>query len=169
MPKNNKGAVASGHEKTTDVAVEVLRSGGNAFDAAIAGFFTACVVEPVLASLGGGGFLLAKDKRGDELLFDCFVQTPKRCLQDKGLDFKPITANFGAATQEFHVGLGSVSTPGMAKGIFEIHQKLGRMPLKELAAPAIAAKWLPFFLKPFNISGRQRRASSLILLTSRLR
>lgn len=138
MKKNHKGAVASGHEKTTDTAIEILRSGGNAFDAAIAGFFTACVVEPILASLGGGGFLLAKDKRGDEYLFDCFVQTPKRCLRDSGLDFKPIAANFGVTTQEFHVGLGTVATPGMVKGVFEIHQKLGHMPLNELVAPAVA-------------------------------
>jgi len=96
------------------------------------------VVEPILASLGGGGFLLAKDKQGDEYVFDCFVQTPKRCLRDNSLDFKPIAANFGDTTQEFHVGLGAVATPGMVKGIFEIHQKLGHMPLNELVAPAVA-------------------------------
>ena len=60
--------------------------------------------------------MLAKDKHGDELLFDCFVQTPRRRLQEQSLDFKPITANFGSATQEFHVGLGAVATPGIVNG-----------------------------------------------------
>ena len=57
--RHRKGAVAAGHPLTAEAAFEVLRAGGNAFDAALAGLCAACVVEPVLASLGGGGFMLA--------------------------------------------------------------------------------------------------------------
>ena len=56
-----KGIVAAGHQATSDAAAEVLRAGGNAFDAAVAGLFAACVAEPVLSSPGGGGFLMAYD------------------------------------------------------------------------------------------------------------
>ena len=49
------GVVAAGHPETVKAAEEVLRAGGNAFDAIVAAHFVACVVEPVLASLGGGG------------------------------------------------------------------------------------------------------------------
>jgi len=53
------GAVACGHPTTAAAAMQILEAGGNAFDAAIAAQFAACVAEPVLTSLAGGGFLLA--------------------------------------------------------------------------------------------------------------
>ena len=55
------------------------------------------------------------------------------------LDFYPIVANFGTTSQEFHIGLASVAVPGAVKGIFEIHQQLGSMPMTELVQPAIEA------------------------------
>jgi gamma-glutamyltranspeptidase/glutathione hydrolase len=58
------GCVAAGHPVTADAAHEVLRAGGNAFDAALAAVAAACVAEPVLASPGGGGFLLARPADG---------------------------------------------------------------------------------------------------------
>lgn len=128
------GGVASGHEETSKAALEILRSGGNAFDAAIGAFCAACVCEPVLASLGGGGFLLAKTK--NELkLFDFFVQTPQQLNPDG--EFTQIQANFGTTLQHFHIGMGSVATPSSINGIFHIHQLLGHMPLKEIFQPAI--------------------------------
>ena len=54
------GAVAAGHRATADAAAFALREGGNAFDAVIAAHWSACVAEPVLTSLGGGGFLIAE-------------------------------------------------------------------------------------------------------------
>jgi gamma-glutamyltranspeptidase/glutathione hydrolase len=57
---NEKGAVAAGHRVTAEAAKEILKDGGNAFDAIIAAHFCACVVEPVLASLTGGGYMLGK-------------------------------------------------------------------------------------------------------------
>ena len=56
-----RGAVAAGHKATAEAAVEILRAGGNAFDAIVAGLWAACVCEPVLAAPGGGGFLMAHD------------------------------------------------------------------------------------------------------------
>jgi len=79
--KNGKlGAVAAGHEETARAAADILRAGGNAFDAAVAAVAAACVAEPVLASLGGGGFLLAyrADAPDDTIFYDFFTQTPKQ-------------------------------------------------------------------------------------------
>ena len=59
-----KGAVAAGHAATAEAAAFALREGGNAFDAVIAAHWSACVAEPVLTSLGGGGFLLAQSVAG---------------------------------------------------------------------------------------------------------
>lgn len=133
-----KGAVAAGHPLTVRTAKEILQAGGNAYDAVIAAHFTACIAEPVLASLGGGGFLLAQTAQGESRLFDFFVQTPRRKINLEGIDFKPILADFGATQQEFHIGQGSIATPGAVKGLFAVHNEMGSMPMRELVAPAIA-------------------------------
>ena len=79
-PKGTKGIVAAGHPETTRTAAIILEEGGNAFDAVLAAIFAASVVEPVLSSLGGGGFLLARpgekaDVGGEAVLYDFFAQT----------------------------------------------------------------------------------------------
>jgi gamma-glutamyltranspeptidase/glutathione hydrolase len=131
-----KGIVAAGHELTVQAAEQVLSDGGNAFDAAIAAFYAACMAEPVLASPGGGGFLLARPARGQAMLYDFFVQTPLNNRLDN-IDFIPITADFGEACQEFHIGLGSIAVPGVVRGIFQLHRDLASIPMRELVAPAL--------------------------------
>lgn len=134
---SHPGAVAAGHALTAEAAAQILREGGNAFDAILAAQFAACVVEPVLASLGGGGFLLASPVDAPPRVFDFFVQTPRDKRPADELDFYPIVANFGTAQQEFHIGLGSIATPGAVRGAFEIHRQLGRLPMREIVAPAL--------------------------------
>jgi gamma-glutamyltranspeptidase/glutathione hydrolase len=133
------GAVACGHPETAKAAELILREGGNAFDAILAAHFMACVVEPVLASLAGGGFLLARTQDGRDLLYDFFAHTPQAPRHCEELDFYPILANFGTTSQEFHIGMASVAVPGAVKGIFKIHERLCSMPMSELAQPAIEA------------------------------
>ena len=131
------GGVAAGHEKTTAAAVEMLKQGGNAFDAAVAGVMASCVAESVLTSLAGGGFLLAHTADNEDVLFDFFTQTPASKTLEHPLDFYPICADFGDTVQEFHIGLGSVAVPGVLRGLVLVHQRLGRLPLAAVAAPAI--------------------------------
>ena len=131
------GAVAAGHPETAEAAVAVLRDGGNAFDAALAAMCVACVTEPVLASLGGGGFLMAQPAGEKPVLYDFFPQTPMNKRPAEDIDFFPITADFGPAQQEFHIGMGSMATPGMVRGIARIQKDLGSMPLPRIFEPAI--------------------------------
>ncbi|GMR07005.1 MAG: gamma-glutamyltransferase [Gammaproteobacteria bacterium] len=133
------GVVACGHPHTANAAEEILRAGGNAFDAIIAAQFTACVVEPVLTSLGGGGFLLSHTHDGQDTLYDFFAHTPRQRHHDNIDDFYPIDADFGNTIQEFHIGTGAIATPGIVKGLFHIHRELGSLPITELVAPAILA------------------------------
>jgi gamma-glutamyltranspeptidase/glutathione hydrolase len=105
---------------TAAAAQEVLEDGGNAFDAVLAAMCAATVVEPVLCSLGGGGFLLAQPADGEACLYDFFVETPLKRRPVAELEFYPILADFGTATQEFHIGMGSMATPGAVKGLFEV-------------------------------------------------
>jgi gamma-glutamyltranspeptidase/glutathione hydrolase len=130
------GAVACGHPDTAWAATQVLEAGGNAFDAVVAAQFAACVAEPVLASLGGGGYLVAQTAGGESRVYDFFSQTPRtKCERD--LDFYPIDADFGGITQEFHIGLGAVATPGMVGGAFRIIDDLATLPAGTLIAPAV--------------------------------
>ena len=138
---NSKGAVASGHPATCRAAATILEDGGNAFDAALAAMCAACVTEPMLGSLGGGGFLLARPVTGlladRAIVYDFFTQTPRQRRSDGNIEFFPIIADFGPATQEFHIGMGSIATPGTVKGLFEAHRTLGYMPLRQIVEPAI--------------------------------
>ena len=134
-----RGVVAAGHPVTANAAAEILADGGNAFDAALAALFASGVAEPVLASLGGGGFLLSAQPHGAPLLYDFFTQTPRRKRPPESVDFFPIIADFGTVQQEFHIGLGSIATPGIIKGAFQINRELGRMPMREIIRPACEA------------------------------
>lgn len=136
MDKPN-GAVAAGHPVTVKTAENVLRDGGNAFDAVVAAQLTAIVAEPVLTSIGGGGFLLAEKENGRQVVYDFFVQTPLQKTDPAELDFYPVNADFGEVLQEYHIGAGSVATPGLVKGLFEIHRDLCSLPMSRLAEPAI--------------------------------
>ncbi len=136
----SKGIIAAGHGATAGAARVILDEGGNAFDAVLAAMMAACVAEPILTSLGGGGFLLACPTRGDQggeaIIYDFFAQTPKECVAEA--DFFPISADFGTARQEFHIGMGSIATPGTVKGLFAVHRDLGSMPLARIVEPALA-------------------------------
>ena len=131
--------IAAGHAATAAAAAEVLRAGGNAFDAAVAAGFASAVAEPMLTSLGGGGFLLARTAVGREVLFDFFVDTPGQGLSDSSLEphFFPVTVHFGGSDQDFNIGLGSVAVPGNLKGYLHVHRQLGRLALTDVLAPAI--------------------------------
>lgn len=145
-----KGVIAAGHQHTAEAAAQLLGEGGNVYDAIVAAGFTACVVEPVLASLGGGGFLVSHQQNGGDCAYDFFVQTPLQApAADR--DFYPIVADFGTAQQEFHIGLGSVAVPGVVKGLFAIHRDLGRLPMAEVMAPAIQAARQGIRLNSFQV------------------
>ena len=133
-----RGVVAAGHALTARAAGEVLRDGGNAFDAALAALCAACACEPALASFGGGGYLLALPAGGRPRVYDFFVQTPKRRAPESAVEFEPVHVDFGPARQEFHIGRGTVAVPGIIRGFFDVHRDLCTMRVADLIAPACA-------------------------------
>ena len=149
-----KGAVAAGHRLTCNTAADILRAGGNAFDAAIGGFFTACVTEPVLASLGGGGFLFARNGAGQNQVYDFFTHTPGHnpaaTSRNDDIDFHPVTVDFGAVRQEFHIGFGTCAVPGTVRGMFAVHRHLATLPLRELIQPAVELARAGATVNPFQ-------------------
>ncbi|MEE8287026.1 MAG: gamma-glutamyltransferase, partial [Gammaproteobacteria bacterium] len=146
----SRGVVAAGHTLTAEAAAEVLRAGGNAYDAVLAALMVACVTEPVLCSPGGGGFLLARPLSGMPRVYDFFVQTPAARQAESTLDFRPILADFGAVTQEFHIGLGTVAVPGLVRGLFDIHRDLGTLPMADIVAQAVGHAKNGIAVTPFQ-------------------
>lgn len=143
------GGIAAGHKLTAQAGAEILVDGGTAVDAAIAAMLTACVCEPVLASPAGGGFAMVSDGRKPACL-DFFVQTPKRANGKRYDGLKEITADFGGVTQAFHIGPGSVATPGFLPGLFALHERYGRLPMVRLAEFAIALAKEGVAITPFQ-------------------
>ena len=105
------GAIAGGEKSTVQTAFEILKNGGNAFDAAVGAVFTSMVSEFNLTGPGGGGAFLAGPVNADPILYDFFVDTPPS-QPGKELDFFSILVDFGPSKQEFHIGQGSVAIPG---------------------------------------------------------
>jgi len=136
------GAVAAGGPQTCEAALQAFAAGGNGFDAVLAAGFAACVCEPTLASLGGGGFLLARDARGRALLCDFFANTPglggpaREPDAARGAHFWPVTVHFPGSQQDFNVGPAAAAVPGALRGLLHAHRRLGRIPLREVLAPA---------------------------------
>lgn len=135
--KVKPAGIAGGHEQTCEIALDVLRSGGNAIDAAIAAFAAMFVTEPAMASPGGGGFATVLAPGGKPLVFDFFCHTPRHKKPIDEVSYRPITVDFGDDTELFYAGNGSTSTPGAIAGIFSMHEFKGTIPLSELFKPAI--------------------------------
>ena len=130
-------AIAAGHQATLEAASEILRAGGNAFDAGIAAYIASFVAEPCMSSAGGGAFANTYRPGEKPLVFDFFCQTPRHKRPLSEADFFPVEVNFGDTVETFHIGYGSTAVPGSIAGIFALHEKLGSMPMSELVQPAI--------------------------------
>jgi gamma-glutamyltranspeptidase / glutathione hydrolase len=131
------GVVAAGHPRSAQAGAEVLRDGGNAVDAALAAMLAAFACEPLLTSLGAGGYMLVVEPGGEPVLLDFFVEAPGRGV-DAGAraELVPVSVSFGDAIQVFNIGPASVGTYGMAAGVWEASSRFGRIPLADLVAPA---------------------------------
>ncbi len=127
-------AIASAHPLATDAGYEMLRQGGNAFDAAVAVAAALAVVEPYSSGLGGGGFwLLHRAADNHQVMLDAretapLAVTPSMYLDGSG---KPIP---GATLQ----GGRAAGIPGVPAGMVLLAQNYGRLPLARSLAPAIA-------------------------------
>lgn len=131
--------VAAGHAEVAGAARQILEAGGNAFDAVIAAGMASALAEPGLTSLGGGGFLLARTADGRSRVYDFFVDTPGRGAARPPSEpaLEPVTIRFPASEQVFHVGPGSSAVPGTLAGYLHVHERLGRLPLADVVAPAV--------------------------------
>ena len=128
--------VAGGHKDTVESASNILKEGGNAFDAAIAGVFASMSCEYLYTGAASGGAMLVKKNGFSADIIDFFVETPP-INPSKVKDFKAINADFGDTKQEFNIGAGSVGIPGTLPGLIHIHKEYGSLPFSVLVEQAI--------------------------------
>lgn len=133
--QKTKGSLASGHKLTTEAGLEMLKLGGNIYDACVAAAFAAPCTEPLLTSIAGGG-ILTGFQNGRPFVYDFFVNFPGLSGLEK-LEFDRLTVKFTDSEQAFMIGKASSAVPGTLIGLIETHQDLGKLPITEVLAPAI--------------------------------
>ncbi len=131
------GVIAAGHPVCAQAGAEAMRSGGNAVDGALAAMLSSFACEPLLTSLGAGGYMLVVEPGEEPVVLDFFVEAPgRRADASERAELVPVSVSFGDAVQVFNIGPASVGTYGMAAGVCEASSRFGRIPLADLAAPA---------------------------------
>jgi gamma-glutamyltranspeptidase/glutathione hydrolase len=134
-----KGAIAGGSGQTVAAGEHAFRNGGNAVDAAIAATLMAGVAEPLLTGLGGSGMATIRFN-GETFNCDFFADMPG--LAHKGAAaarMEKVSINYGPTTQDFLVGPGSATVPGVPLGLWAMHDRFGTVPMSVLAEPAVQA------------------------------
>ena len=139
------GMVVSTDEYASAVGAEILEAGGNAVDAAIATSFALAVVNPEAGNIGGGGFMVVRLADGTTASLDYRERAPLAASRDMYLD------DSGELTEASVVGHLAVGVPGAVAGLWEAHQRFGRLSWAELVAPAIA------LAEGFEVRERQAR------------
>ena len=132
----NKSIISTGSKEATQAGVEILKAGGNAFDAAVAAVFASMTSEFALTGAGGGGAMMIYKPDAEPVLYDFFVDTPFRTGKEK-LDFFGVEVDFGDSTQTFHIGKGSAAVPGTLLGLVIVQEQFGVLPLPVVMEPAI--------------------------------
>src|SRR5437899_1760235 len=116
----------------TDAGVEILKQGGNAVDAAVAVGFALAVVYPFAGNIGGGGFMLIRDKHGKTHFLDYREKAPAAASRDMYLD-----AQGNVVPGMSPVGSTASGVPGSVAGLTYAQKHYGKLTLAQDMAPAI--------------------------------
>ena len=128
-----KAMVVSAREEASKIGVEIMKKGGNAFDAMVATEMALVVAYPFAGNLGGGGFMVYRKANGDVGGLDYREKAPLSGHKDMYLDSLGNVIP-GMST----LGATAVGVPGTVAGIIEVHKKFGSLPLKDIFEPVIA-------------------------------
>lgn len=127
-----KGGVVSAMPYASQVGVDILKKGGNAYDAMVATNFALAVVYPVAGNITGGGFFVYRNADGSSGTLDYREQAPNAAHRDLYLDEAG-----NVIPNKSTIGGLAVGVPGTVAGTLEIHKKMGSLPLIDLMQPAI--------------------------------
>ena len=132
--KNMQGGVSSTSSIASQVGIDILKKGGNAFDAIVATGFTLAVTSPSNGNLGGGGFLVAYTADGEAISLDFREKAPELSYETMFLDENEQYSRDLALNSHKSSGV-----PGTVNGLLKIFSDYGsgNFTLEEIMAPAI--------------------------------
>lgn len=128
-----KGMVVSAREEASKIGAQILKKGGNAFDAMMATELALAVAYPYAGNIGGGGFMVYRKKDGEIGGLDYREKAPLASSRDMYLD-----ENGNVIPGKSTVGAMAVGVPGTVAGVFEAQQKFGKLSVEEIIAPVIS-------------------------------
>ncbi|MBC3758832.1 gamma-glutamyltransferase [Hyunsoonleella sp. SJ7] len=124
--------VVSARKEASQIGVDMLKQGGNAFDAMVATHLALAVAYPYAGNLGGGGFMVYRKADGEIGSLDFREKAPLGATRDMYLD-----DNGEVIPNKSWLGALAAGVPGSVAGIFEVHEKLGSLPLETIFEPIL--------------------------------
>ena len=128
----DKAMVVSAREEASKIGVEIMKKGGNAFDAMVATELALAVSYPYAGNIGGGGFMVYRKANGETGTLDYREKAPLAATKDMFLDDKGNVIKGKSTATALAIGI-----PGTIAGVFEVHRKLGSLPIEEILKPVI--------------------------------
>ncbi len=127
-----KAMVVSARQEASEIGVEIMKAGGNGFDAMVATHFALAVCYPYAGNLGGGGFMVYRLENSDYGCLDFREVAPQAATRDMYLDEDNNYIENSSVLGGLAAGI-----PGSVMGILTAHKKYGLLPLAKLIEPAI--------------------------------
>jgi gamma-glutamyltranspeptidase/glutathione hydrolase len=124
--------VVSAREEASKIGTEILKKGGNAFDAMVATELALAVSYPYAGNLGGGGFMVYRKNNGEIGALDYREKAPLAAAKNMYLD-----ENNKIIEGKSTLGAMAVGVPGTVAGVFEVHKKFGTLSIQEILKPVI--------------------------------
>ena len=128
----DKAMVVSARVEASKIGTEILKKGGNAFDAMMATELALAVSYPVAGNIGGGGFMVYRKNDGEIGALDYREKAPLAASKDMYLDSEGNIIK-GKSTS----GATAVGVPGTVAGVFKAQKKFGVLSVKEILEPII--------------------------------
>ncbi|PKH67952.1 gamma-glutamyltransferase [Flavobacterium sp. ALD4] len=128
----NKAMVVSAREEASKIGVEIMKKGGNAFDAMVATELALAVAYPYAGNLGGGGFMVYRKANGEKGTLDYREKAPLAATKDMFLDAEGNVIPGKSTKSPLAIGI-----PGTIAGVFAVHAKLGSLPIEVILKPVI--------------------------------
>lgn len=125
--------VVSAREEASKIGSDILKKGGNAFDAMVATELALAVAYPYAGNIGGGGFMVYRKANGEIGSIDYREKAPLSATKDMYLD-----KNGDVVSGKSTLGAMAIGVPGTVAGVFAVHEKLGSLPIEEILKPVIA-------------------------------
>ena len=128
----NQAMVVSAREEASKIGVDIMKKGGNAFDAMVATELALAVAYPYAGNLGGGGFMVYRKSNGEIGTLDYREKAPLAATKDMYLDEQGNVIPGKSTKTALSIGV-----PGTVAGVFAVHKKLGSLPILEILKPVI--------------------------------